>query len=381
MIQIIDKNNCCGCEACVQVCPKGCIDFTMDTEGFYYPHVNVDDCVSCGMCEKVCPMLNPCGKQKSISVYGAFNKNEEVRKHSSSGGIFTLLAEKVLDDGGVVFGAKFDKNWDVVYAPVFNKKDLCLLRGSKYVQARVGNNYKLCKEYLDHNRKVLFTGTPCHISGLLHFLRRDYDNLLTCDVFCHGVPSPGVWNRYLSEVAGKGRDTIERIDFRNKKSGWKNYSVVIKTQSNTLRAPYRENPYMRAFLNDLILRPSCYSCKSKEGRSHSDITIADFWGIEHLHPEIDDDKGISLVLLNTNKGVAFFETIESHYVFASFLPSAVEYNPAYIYSAELNKNREVFFRGLADNTSMEIIVNKALHKSTIIRLKIFVRRIIAKLFR
>ena len=254
MIEIRDKKNCCGCAACVQKCPKHCVSLKEDEEGFLYPVVNVDKCIDCGLCEKVCPVLNQDKKHEPIGVYAAKNKNDETRKNSSSGGVFTLLAENVIKRGGVVFGARFDERWEVVHDYVEDKEGISKFRGSKYVQSTIGDNYLKAEQFLKAGRKVLFSGTPCQIAGLKHFLRKDYDNLLTVDFICHGAPSPGVFRTFLRDEMhkaarqGGGKNTvslpciplvtekdgldckdveIKSINFRDKRNGWKKYGFAL----------------------------------------------------------------------------------------------------------------------------------------------------------
>lgn len=212
MIKVKDKSRCCGCEACVSSCPVQCIDLVMDKEGFLYPQVDVTRCIDCGKCEKVCPELVEAGEGKATGVYAAKNPDDEVRRASSSGGIFTLLAKYVLAENGVVFGARFDKDWNVVHDYTESKEGLGAFRGSKYVQSRTGETFKQAERFLKAGRKVLFSGTPCQIMGLKRYLRREYDNLLTVDFVCHGVPSPLVWRKYIEETLVR---QDEKIQFRS----------------------------------------------------------------------------------------------------------------------------------------------------------------------
>lgn len=200
MINIIEKKDCCGCSACVSICPKHCITMSLDNEGFLYPQVDNESCIDCGLCEKVCLVLNQGKECKPFQVYAAKNINEEIRMKSSSGGIFTLLAEQILHEGGVVFGARFNADWEVIHDYTETKEGLAAFRGSKYVQSRLGDSFCQAEHFLRQGRKVMFTGTPCQIAGLKLFLRKTYDNLLTVDFICHGVPSPGVWKKYLEEL-------------------------------------------------------------------------------------------------------------------------------------------------------------------------------------
>lgn len=383
MIQIKYKKDCCGCNACVQRCPKQCITMQADGEGFLYPIVDTALCIDCGLCEKVCPVINQAEPQQPIKVYAAYNKNEDIRMHSSSGGIFTLLAEETIKNGGVVFGVKFNKDWMPEFGYTETLEGLSPFRGSKYVQAIVGNAYKKAEEFLKSGREVLFSGTPCQIAGLKRYLRKGYDKLLTVDIICHGVPSPKVWNIYLKEtssrllntipdeknsvvsaIGGEPKSCIEAISFRSKITGWKKYSFLLKLNfftfdgKNTVvfTEPFGENNFMRAFLNDTILRPSCYSCPAKQGKSHSDITIADFWGIDTIDPAFDDDKGCCLVLLNTEKGCTVYNLFHLTSKEKTF-EEGIKHNSAYYRSCKPHPSRTRFFKGLdkTENLSAYIL--------------------------
>lgn len=272
MLDIKIKSDCCGCSACIQICPKQCISMNEDNEGFLYPEIEKDICINCGLCEKVCPELYPGIMRKPLKVFAIKNKDEEIRKKSSSGGIFTVLAETVIREGGVVFGAKFNENWEVVHDYTVTKDGLAAFRGSKYVQSRMGDCFSKAKSFLDQGKKVLFSGTPCQIAGLKRFLRKEYNNLLTVDFICHGVPSPKVWRMYLDETVVRQCEKkafIEEVSFRDKRLGWKKYSVSLlfsttigngAKNSVLVSEPFTENLFMRGFLYDVYLRPSCYQC-------------------------------------------------------------------------------------------------------------------------
>lgn len=367
MIQITNKADCCGCSACVNICPKQCITLHSDKEGFLYPVVDTALCIGCNLCKKICPTINQTEERTPLSTYAAMHPNEQVRLASSSGGMFSLLSEAVIDEGGVVFGARFDKDWNVIHDYTETKEGLAAFRGSKYVQSRMGNCYLKVKKYLCDGRKIMFTGTPCQIAGLNKILNKSYDNLLTVDVVCHGIPSPRVWRKYLDETALSGGENsvlphsihdgealITDISFRDKRLGWKKYCFALTLsefaadrEQNTvlLSSIFTENAYMNAFLSNLSLRPSCYACPAKAGRSGSDITIADFWGIENVLPELDDDKGCSAMLIYTKKGKKLCDTL-------SFNHSSVSYedifqgNPSLETSVQKPVNRDFFFRQL-----------------------------------
>lgn len=380
MIKIQDKENCCGCSACAQRCPKQCISMIEDEEGFLYPKVDTANCIDCHLCEKVCPVINQDEKREPLASYAAKNPDEAIRMQSSSGGIFTLLAERIIDEGGVVFGATFNDRWEVVHDYVETKEELTIFRGSKYVQSKIEDSYQKAKAFLDEGRKILFSGTPCQIAGLKKYLRKDYDNLLAIDFICHGVPSPGVFRTYLQEEIDKesarqggGKNTvlhpciplitesdgldykgmeIKSIAFRDKRNGWKKYGFALclskasaageKNSVSLSYKPLNENLFLRGFLCDLYLRPSCYACPDKELKSGSDITIGDYWGIDTLLPEIDDDKGISAVVVNTSKGKENLSEINADLYELSYL-ELVKRNPALIKSCAIPYKRTAFF--------------------------------------
>lgn len=347
MINIRHKHDCCGCSACSQRCPKHCILMQMDCEGFLYPQVDISKCVDCHLCEKVCPVINQYEARTPLNVYAAKNSDDEVRHQSSSGGIFTLLAEQTIKDGSVVFGACWDKEWNVKHDCVDNISDLYRFRSSKYLQSVIGDNYLKAEHFLKTGRKVMFTGTPCQIAGIKHFLRKEYDNLLAVEVICHSVPSPGVWQQYLTtrlHTLKWEKSDIRYISFRDKKTGWKTYSFVIENENgNILTELSSKNAFMRGFLADLYTRPSCHACPAKQLRSGSDLTLGDFWGIESLMPEIDDDKGVSAIIVNSDKGKQVLHNInvELHEVQYNELTTR---NPALVKSFPITPKRTDFFK-------------------------------------
>lgn len=353
MINVTDKQKCCGCSACVQVCPKQCVSFEEDEKGFRYPQVDSTVCVNCGMCEKVCPILQVGKPRKPINVYAAVNPNEEIRMKSSSGGIFTLLAETIINEGGVVFGARFNEQLDVVHGRTEDIEGIAYFRGAKYVQSVIGNSYKQVRSCLQEGREVLFSGTPCQIAGLKNFLGKKYDNLLTVDVICHGVPSPKVWREYLTMIAGDKKN-ISYVNFREKSNGWKDYNLVVnKFQYPLIKESFKTNLYMQMFIKSLSLRPSCYRCKCKSGSCGSDLTIADFWGVSQHHSSWDDDKGTSLVLVNSENGGRKFSCLKLKYEQASY-KEALKWNPNMKLSADKNKQVDQFWKSFEDSKFDEI---------------------------
>lgn len=360
MIRIKHKSDCCGCEACVQRCPKRCISLHRDQEGFLYPLVDESICIDCGLCERVCPVINQGEPLKPLVAYAAKNQDESVRLSSSSGGVFTALAEQVIAQGGVVFGARFDESWNVVHDYVETVEGLSAFRGAKYAQSRIGLCFLQAETFLRQGRQVLFSGLPCQIAGLKKFLRKDYDNLITVDLFCHGVPSPMVWKRFLEEEVATPHTQLKSISFRDKASGWKNYSFSYLQEDtdgvHLHRMLSAKNLFMRGFLTDLYLRPSCYHCPVKQCKSGSDLTIGDYWGIQQAHPGLDDDKGVSAVLVNTDKGAAILQAVQQVSLYESTFEKVVKCNPALIKSAQEPTKRSLFFELLNQRKISEVVL-------------------------
>lgn len=304
-IKIKNKNECCGCNACVQKCPKNAIRLVEDKEGFFYPLVDEKKCIDCGLCKKVCPFINfseeP--KEKYPKTYAIKNKNKEEVKKSSSGGMFILLAKEIIKNNGIIYGAAYDEENNINHIGVEKKEDLIKLQGSKYVQSNINNAYKEVKKNLDKKRLVLFTGTPCQIKGLKNFLVKDYENLLTCDLVCHGVPSQKLFQKYLSYLENKYHKKIKKYDFRNKeKKGW-GLTAKITFEDNSVKYLNSDfDSYYSNFLDCNTYRESCYNCKFANINRSSDITLADYWGILSIHNKFYDEQGVSLVLINTEKG-------------------------------------------------------------------------------
>ncbi len=340
-----ERTKCNGCSACANACPKNCITMTADDFGFLYPHIDEEICIDCGLCEKVCPVFNKNEVESIPKAYAVKNTDENIRMQSSSGGTFTAIAEKIFDDGGVVFGAAFSDDFKKVnHIAVENIEDLYKLRGSKYVQSRIGDSFADAKKELDNGRKVLFTGTPCQIGGLLSYLRKDYPNLITQDIICHGVPSPYVWEKYVELREAKAGAGTTTVSFRYKATGWETYSMQMKFANGTEYCERNSNdPYMKGFLDNIYLRSSCYDCAFKTVQRKADITLADFWGVWDTLPQMYDGKGTSLVITNTEKGENIINSVSNQLeIVEADLSKAVKYNSAAEKSVPTNPQRVEF---------------------------------------
>jgi len=384
MIERIDKKFCVGCFACENVCYTNCIQMIADAEGFLYPKVDKAKCINCGLCEKVCPIIeqnrisNETISDENIEIekisnenividnianenvaYACFNKNEVIRSESSSGGIFWLLAQNIISSGGVVFGAAFDDNINLVHMHTDNIEGITKFMGSKYLQSKIGKSYQIAKDFLDNNIKVLFSGTPCQIAGLLKYLGREYDDLLCTDLICHGVPSPKAFKMYRTNLERIYGATTSEISFRKKNEGWKQFSLSLIFNNNTEhKQTVDKDLYLKAFLQNVCLRPSCYNCNFKTLNRQSDITLGDFWGIENIMPEMDDNKGISLVFVNSEKGNLMMKSIKESIIYKEVdINLAVKYNSAAIQSAKYNTKRDAFMKDL-DKLPFNILAKK-----------------------
>lgn len=346
MIDVKIKSQCCGCTACKEICPVNCITMVPDNEGFLYPQADADRCINCGKCDKVCPCNNADESNSICKVYGAKNYNETVRAESSSGGTFTLLAENIIKSGGIVYGCAMTDDCTACHIRVDNIKDLKKLRSSKYVQSRLGDIFRTVKEDLDSGKEVLFSGTPCQAAGLKNYLKKPYENLLTIDVLCHGVPSPKLLKDYREILNSKYESEMDYINFRNKEKSWKRLFIDARFKNGKRHFIFSGyDAYLSAFLNNISQRPSCFECRFASQSRQGDITLGDFWGIGRKYPKFDDDKGISLIITNNGKGEKYLKAVkQSLNIFESDIDTAIAGNKVLCQPPKMNPNRNDFYK-------------------------------------
>lgn len=390
-MRLAEKRFCSGCTACFAVCPHRAISMEADAEGFLYPHVDDKVCVNCGLCEKVCPSLHPGAARKPLKVYAAKAKDDALRMESSSGGIFSLLARQIISDGGIAYGAAIRGNdLSVYHCSAENEEELSWLRGSKYVQSNVGDTYECVKDQLATGRNVLFSGTPCQVAGLRNFLSKDYGNLICVEVICHAAPSPLAWRKFLEKRAAasaQGRDSARpeavidrRISFRRKNCGWKRFSLSLRFANDKgYLKDLQSDTFLRGFLAELYNRRSCHNCQVRELRSGADITIGDYWNVHQRFPDMDDDKGASLILVNSSKGAVFWNAVKDQSEFReSDFADAVRTNPALIRSAPPHRKREAFF-GAVRSQDFDLLITNNLRLPLHRRLRRLCGRVLHKL--
>lgn len=354
---LIEKKKCSGCGACKSACPVNAIYMKEDNEGFWYPFIDEEKCIKCNLCEKVCPI----GKTNTVKpefVYAAKNKDVDVRMKSTSGAIFTAIAEYVFSNNGVVFGCEMDEEKKVFTSCAKNLEELVKHRGAKYVQSDGRESFKETKEHLENGRLVLYTGTPCQIAGLKRFLHKDYENLILCDLVCHSVPSQKALKKYIEYLEVKHKESVKKISFRDKtNSSWDKSSITIEFISGAVHSEnVYENIYIKGFNKGLFSRPACSECSFKNFANCADITIADYWGIEDVDKTFFDKAGVSLLIVNNKKGRYVFEKIEKKidYIETS-IEEAIVKNPHIEVPMKEHKDRKVFFEKIDDEDFAKLI--------------------------
>lgn len=350
---LIDKKKCTGCGSCIMVCPQKCLIMRYDLEGFRYPTIEESKCIHCGQCIRSCPILTPVKVtvHKENTVLAVKNRCEEVRMKSSSGGVFSTLAEEIIHRNGIVIAAGYDEDFSVKHFEVTAPSEIDALRGAKYSQSVTEHLFPEIQKALRKSQWVLFVGTPCQVAGLKGYLKKDYDTLISVDMICHGVPSPTVWKRYLDEVQDEYSEgqKIQSINQRCKESGWTNYaySVRLDFERTIYMKKQNEDPFMIGFTNNLFLRPSCSNCSFKGINRFADITLGDFWGIWDQLPEFDDNKGVSLVIVHSAKGLELWQNAAQHLDVAIVdSEKAFLRNSSMFRSSEPHIKRDIFFSEL-----------------------------------
>lgn len=374
MIEITDKSKCSGCSACYSICPKNCISMIEDEEGFLYPNVNKDDCIKCGLCEKVCPL-----NENNNKKYGVLesciiqNKDQDILAESTSGGGFTPIAKYVIEQGGVIFGVEMsNEDFFVKHTKIENVADLRKYRSSKYVQSYVGNSFKEAKEELDKKRLVCFSGTPCQIQGFKNYLRKDYENLITVDVVCRGVPSPGVWKKYCGYLKIKGK--LDNIIFRNKDLGYQYSTMKVQYKDGRIeRNGIESDQWLRMFFSGMILRPSCPTCNFRSVERYSDFTIWDCFNVSDITSELDETKGATRILIHSQKALDIFQKIRGDFYVINAPVEIV--SKGISDTAILNKRKAEFIRDYV-KMDMETLLNKWFPMSVEVKIKKYSRRIL-----
>lgn len=363
MISRLAKNECTGCSACLNVCPRKCILMQDGQDGFLYPFIDESKCIHCNLCEKVCPSLNKInnkGKKDPI-VKAAWSLDESIRFNSTSGGIFSELATTFLKDDGVVVGARYTENFLVEHYIIDKVEDVQILRQSKYIQSDKKNIFRQIKNLLMENKKVLFVGSPCEVGGLYSYLSSKYDNLITVDFVCLGANSPKVYLKFLEMLEEIYKSKIKKVWFKNKTYGWNRFSTKVEFENGTYYLKDRNHDYfMKGYIgeNKFYMRECCTACRYKTIPRIADLTLADFWGIANKDGRLDADKGTSLVMLNSVEGMGLFEKLNSRiYSCNCELEDAIGGNPAIFNSVQLDARRSDFFYDL-NHLRFDVLIKK-----------------------
>lgn len=358
-----DKKKCCGCTACANICPHKAITMKKDYEGFLYPVVDKQKCTNCNLCEKICPIINKKSEKHQIDSYAIRVKNSEVLKTSTSGGFFTPIANYVLNKEGAVIGVGYGKDWRIedILVTNENRNDLEQLRGSKYVQSYLGDMFQKIQKLLKANKTVLFSGTPCQVHGLKSYLRKEYSNLITVDLVCHGVPSPELWRKYIQYQEKKNKSKVKSINFRNKTYGY--HSGTIKIVFENCKEYYgsaRVDYMLKSFFSEICSRPSCYDCQFKDIYHISDFTIFDCWSASKLVKNLeDDDKGYTNVLVNTAKGKKILDDLKSQYeIYPTDMKEAIKLDGSMVEKSAIPHNKRKEFMYDLSHETIEKVIQK-----------------------
>lgn len=374
----VKKENCYGCYACYNICPIHVIQMKMDEEGFAYPNIDKDQCINCGKCVQVCPSCMPIHLQTTERAYACYAKDNTEHISSSSGGFFSVLAKQVLEQKGRVFGTAFNERLEVEHIEISKVADLFKLKGSKYVQSKIGNIYLKVKEQLEDGKIVLFSGTPCQIVGLKLFLKKEYEKLVCVDLICHGVASPAVWDGYLNEQFGENE--VVEMSFRDKKSEPGRAILKYKLKNGTIyRERYHESPYIQGFISNYYTRQVCFECGFKGFKRWSDITIGDFWSIKEFHPELYHENGVSAVITHTSKGEKWMNSVADKLIMCDSTTDEISvWNECILESVKRNPLRQEFFEKW-DGMSVKDVITELNEKKSLEVNKFEKKRIFRKI--
>ena len=348
-----DKKHCSGCSGCYNICPKECIEMQQDEEGFLYPRIDEEKCIKCNLCSKVCP-YNNIGKDNELGAVKAFaciHKDIEVVKKSTSGGAFTAIVESICKEDYVIFGAALNKNVIVEHRYITSIKDIDSFRSSKYVQSYIGKSLKDVKTFLDEGKKVIFTGTPCQVAGVKSYLRKDYENLITIDLVCHGVPSPLVFEKYKEDMEKIHNSRVKDVNFRDKTRKWDEHNMTIRFENGVIYTKRGvDDAFEVGFYKHLYHRPSCHQCPFSRIPRVGDFTLGDLWGSDEMIPKVNSKKGISLLVSNTKKSKNFLKEIRKRAELIEInFSDAVANNKNLIMCTEESPSRIKFMNDIAGN--------------------------------
>ncbi len=348
---------CTGCGMCAAICPSGAIQMQPDEHGFLHPTVDAAKCTDCGLCARKCPVSTPPQVSSHTDVLTGYATDQTLLPASSSGAIFPVLAAEIIRRGGIVFGAAFDENFDVVHTSAGTLSELAALCSSKYVQSRITENcYAQVDALLSAERWVYFSGMPCQVAALKSYLGKDYETLITQDTACHSVPSPMVWKDYVTEMEKQHDGKLTGFSFRNKSTDWESYHIhATFDNGKEFLQPAAENPYQRGFIKGLYSRSSCFACKFKGTERCSDITLADYWGVKGIQPEAYNPQGTSLILLHSNKGRALLESCKDHLQTAPAANGALTFNPAVLTPIQKPARYDEFWKGYGKKNFEELV--------------------------
>lgn len=371
------KKECNGCGICTLGCPTNAIKMVEDEEGFFYPQIDEDKCIKCNKCQNICSNYN--NSKGNETAYMAINKEKEELKNSASGGMYYILAKYVIEKKGVVFGVEYGENLKVRHNYYETLEECKKFQGSKYVRSEIGTSYEKVKEFLNQDRYVLFTGTPCQCNALKTYLKKDYEKLILCDIICHANPSQKVFDKYVREIENIHKSKVIDIKFRDKVNGWKSSMPTIYFENHL---PIKDQTFYRAFASELFNRPSCHECEFATSKRVTDFTIGDFWGISNILPDVkNDDTGISLLTVNSEKGKKIFEKVNSN-----MQTIEVDKELAFSYNHNCNipphKNRQQFFDNLDNKPiieNMQMCTKISFVKKVFRKLKHLSKKIVKKL--